>query len=720
LVTSGTAKGEMAIDNVKPTGEQDVRSLRLTITQAGPGRVGIANDGYWGIPVKQGQSYDLSLKARADAGFNGPLIASLESQDGKVYAQKQIRGLTLDWKWFHLTLTPETSAPDARLLICSLTPGTVWFDMASLFPRDTWKRRANGLRPDLAEMLRGLQPAFVRFPGGCWVEGDTLKFSYHWKQTVGELSERRTQYNIWQYYSTHGLGYHEYLRLCEDLRAEPLFVINCGMSHKENVPMDQLGPWVQDALDAIEYANGGPDTTWGGLRVRNGHHAPFNLKYMEIGNENGGPAYHQRYAAFYQAIKAKYPEMHLLADERPGTNPVEIIDEHYYSSPRFFIQNAGRYDTYDRRGPKVYVGEYAVTEGCGQGNLRGALGEAAFMTGLERNSDVVLMASYAPLFANVNYKKWNPDLINFNGSVVYGTPSYYVQKLFAENRGDQVLPTRLEVPESEPEPRHGAVGVGTWETQAEYKDLKVTQGDKVLYEFQPSDGTTAWKRLSGDWHLKDGALQQTAGGSNRRVIVGDAAWTDYTLSLKARKLGGAEGFLILFHVQDENNWLWWNIGGWGNTKHAIEQSLDGGKAILGRDVSAQIETGRWYDVRIELAGDRIRCFLDRELIHDVKDTRRLQPLHVVASRSDRNGEIILKAVNVADRGYETDITLQGARQVRPAGRVITLTSDNPTEENSIAQPAKVVPVESALANAASQFKYTFPANSLTVLRLKAQ
>ena len=309
--------------------------------------------------------------------------------------------------------------------------------------------------------------------------------------------------------------------MCEDLGAEPLFVINCGMSHKENVPLDKMGEFVQDALDAIEYANGPVTSTWGAVRAKNGHRAPFNLKYMEIGNENGGTAYHERYALFYDAIKAKYPQMHLIANEWSGTpknRPIEIVDEHYYSTPEFFIANAGKYDSYDRAGRKVYVGEYAVTQGCGQGNLRAAIGEAAFMTGMERNSDVVLMASYAPLFANVHYKKWNPDLIDFDSSRAYGIPSYYVQQMFSENRGDVVLPVTVTAPAITPAARTGAIGVGTWRTQAEFKDIKVTRGDETLFAYDPGDGTHGWRRHGGDW--SDGgrhAATEIAGGERARV-----------------------------------------------------------------------------------------------------------------------------------------------------------------------------------------------------------
>ena len=383
----------------------------------------------------------------------------------------KIDGITAAWKTYRLSLTSAETDPKARLAIYATQPGTVWLDMVSLFPKATWKDRPNGLRLDLAEMLVGLRPAFVRFPGGCWVEGEVLGDALRWKTTIGPISDRRTQWNLWKYHSTNGLGFHEYLELCEDLGAEPLFVINCGMSHKENVPMDKMAEWVQDAIDAtIEYANGPDDSKWGAMRIKAGHPKPFDLKYLEIGNENGGKAYEERYALIYDAIKAKYPKMNLIADlwegKAPVTRPLEILDEHYYFSPEFFIANAHRYDSYDRKGPKIYVGEYAVTQGCGLGNLRAAIGEAAFMTGMERNSDVVILASYAPLFANVNHKTWNPNLINFDGSRVYGTPSYYAQKMFSENRGDVVLPAAVEIlPKTASKPIRGQIGLGTWATQ---------------------------------------------------------------------------------------------------------------------------------------------------------------------------------------------------------------------------------------------------------------
>ena len=716
VAASGLATVEMSVDSGHPVSPKNPHSVKVKVVNSDNGRAGVVNNGFWGMAVAQGQTYELSLFARDGDGFTGPLAASLESSDGLVYAQQTISSVTPDWKQYRLSLRANATDPKARLVISTSRLGTFWIDMVSLFPKQTWKNRPNGLRRDLAEMLAGLKPSFVRFPGGCWVEGDVMSLAYRWKQTVGDPSERRTQHNLWQYQATHGIGYHEYLQMCEDLGAEPLFVINCGMSHKEVVPLDKMQEFVQDALDAIEYANGPDSTTWGALRAKNGHRAPFHLKYMEIGNENGGAAYHERYALFYDAIKERYPQMHLVANEWNGTpknRPVEIVDEHYYSTPEFFIANAGNYDSYDRAGRKVYVGEYAVTQGCGQGNLRAAVGEAAFMTGMERNSDVVLLASYAPLFANVNYKKWNPDLIDFDSSRAYGIPSYYVQKMFNENRGDVVLPVTVNAPEAAPVVKSGAIGVGTWRTQAEFKDIKVTRGDETLLMGEFAHGTKGWSLRGGDWVVEAGVLQQKALAENIRAFAGDKGWNNYTYSLKARKLGGAEGFLIPFLVKDENAKAWWNIGGWGNTRHAIEM-----EGITGHDVPGSIETGRWYDIRIEVKDANVKCFLDGKLIHDVK-WQATKPLYAVASYARRAYEVILKVVNVSRADQETDLRFEGAK-VSPTAKAIVLASDKPEDENTLDQPARVRPVTLTLKNAGASFRHTFPANSVTVLRLKLQ
>jgi alpha-L-arabinofuranosidase len=725
LVTDGSAKGEIAIDTDNPMCENNPRSLRLKISSDGQGKVGVANDGYWGIAVETDAQYDLSVALRAGDGFTAPVAAALVSADLKtVYARAQIDHVDSQWKTYKLTLTSNATDPKARLVLGSWEPGTLWMDMVSLFPRKTFKDRPNGMRLDLATMLENLRPSFVRFPGGCWVEGERLDNAMRWKRTIGDVAQRRNQWNLWQYFSTNGLGFHEYLQLCEDLGAEPLFVINCGMSHQEQREQPKstegVSVFVQDALDAIEYATGPADGKWGSLRAKAGHPAPFSLKYMEIGNENGGPAYYERYALFYDAIKAKYPQMNLIADDwdgRPTNRPVEIIDEHYYNSSEFFISNADKYDSYDRKGTKVYVGEYAVTQNTGRGNLRGAVGEAAFMTGMERNSDVVVLASYAPLFVNVNDRRWNPDMIQFDSSRVCAIPSYYVQQMFSQNRGHVILPLKLEFPAASAETKHGAIGLGTWITQAEYKDIKVTKGDKTLFDDDFSNGSEGWKTVHGQWVVEDGALQQTSNDSDCVATAGDPSWTDYTLSLKARKLGGNEGFLIIFNAQPDNQLMWWNIGGWGNTKHALERRTGSGNVPFGKDVPGRVETDRWYDVRVEVGSQNVRCFLDDKLIHDV-DYPSMQTLYSVAGLNKTGDEVILKVVNASITAQETDIHLAGADIVQPSGTAIVLTSEKPTDENTLDNPTKVIPVTHQIQDAAKDFKYTFPADSVTVLRLK--
>lgn len=720
LLLDGNAQARIEVA-AHEGGEFDKRALKFSINRAGT-RAGLANDGYWGISVNKGARYDLSLQAKGE-GFNGPLMVSLENAAGAVYASAKTPNIGNDWQKINLTLTANATDPNARLVINSKQTGTVCLDMVSLFPKETFKNRGNGLRSNLATMLSDMNPSFMRFPGGCWVEGDTMATASRWKRTVGDPEKRWTQQNLWGYNSTNGLGYHEYLQMCEDLGADALFVINCGMSHKGVVPMDQMGPFVQDALDAVEYAIGPINSKWGALRAQNGHPQPFNLKYIEVGNENGGPAYAERYALFYDALKKAYPQIKLVACDwggKPGSRPVEILDEHYYSTPEFFMRNANKYDSYKRDGHKVYVGEYAVTEGGGAGNLRGALGEAAFMTGMERNSDVVAMSSYAPLFANVNYKKWNPDLINFDSARAYGTPSYHVQQMFGTNKGDVVLPVEIQAQEDmENKPQLcGGIGVGTWLTQAEFKDIKVTQstpqGDKVLFQSDFAGGTKNWNLQNGDWSAKDGVLTQKSDAENVIARFPSDDWSDYTLNLKARKISGKEGFLILVGVKNDEH-LWWNLGGWGNSRSAFERSLGGSKYEVGQPTDDKIETGRWYDIRLEIKGGIVKAYLDNRLVAEIKDMARpMQPIYATASRDEKTGDVIAKIVNVSSVPQTLQLDLTGATARFAKATVLT---GEPTDENTLDAPRKVAPQESVLP-IGPNFTHTFPANSLTILRLK--
>jgi alpha-L-arabinofuranosidase len=713
LSDSNGGKSKFAIDSSQPLNPFNRHSLCVDLD----GSAALENEGYWGMNLVKGDSYNLKLAARADKGFSGPLTVRLLSASGDELAKGELSGFGKAWRYHSLKLTPSASDPKGRLQISAAGKGAFFLDMVSLMPEKTWKQ--HGLRPDLAESLDHLHPSFMRFPGGCWVEGDDFAHMNHWKRTIGNIDVREPLWNIWGYHATHGLGFYEYLQLTEDMGATPLFCINIGMSHHEIVPMDRMGEWVQDALDAIEYANGPTNSVWGSRRAQAGHPAPFNLGYMEIGNENAnGPAYFERWPLFYKAIKAQYPNMKLVADGWGdyGDCPPDVVDDHYYDTPEWFMRHAGQYDKSDRSGPKIFVGEYAVTQHAGKGNLRGAIGEAAFMTGLERNSDQVIMASYAPLLVNLNHRAWNPDLINFDSSKWYGLPSYYVQQMFSENRGDAVLPVQVDSPEVETASKAaGMIGVGTWNTESEFKDIKVTAPDgRILLASDFSRDSGGWKKLGdGDWTVKDGALQQSAEREFVRALAGDKSWTDYTLTLKARKIGGKEGFLILFHITDDEDRTWWNIGGWGNTQDGIE---NGG--TIDRK-PGRIEIGRWYDVRVEVSGKRVKCSLDGQIIHDVDfdNDNPVRALYASASQDDNTGEVILKVVNASAEKIDTTVHLKGASELARSARAIVLSSDNPTDENSLDAPEKVSPKTQTLKLSGPDFQHVFPGNSLTVLRI---
>jgi alpha-L-arabinofuranosidase len=336
------------------------------------------------------------------------------------------------------------------LVISPIEPVTMWLDVVSLFPRKTFKDRPNGMRRDVAQMLVDLKPGFLRFPGGCVVEGCTLYNRFRWKDSIGDIAQRKGDFNLWGYYSTYGLGFHEYLQLAEDLGAEAMYVCNVGMSCGARRPAEtatepnDVQAFLQEALDALEYAMGPATSTWGAKRTANGRTEPFKIKYVEIGNENGGPVYQAHYKIFYDAIKARYLQVTTIADQRMQNMPMEIVDDHFYVNPARFFAMANQYDTADRNGPKIYVGEYAVNNGVGTGNLLGGLAEAVYMFNMERNCDIVKMCSYAPLFENVNQRNWSVNLILLDSSRVMGRSSYQIQKLFAAHRPDVVLQTEVK------------------------------------------------------------------------------------------------------------------------------------------------------------------------------------------------------------------------------------------------------------------------------------
>lgn len=723
-LVSGALPGWMPVENAAAgTLSLSRGGVVIDRKQPGSGALGITNDGFWGIPTVAGKRLLVSVTCSCTTAT--PIELRLVDESGAMIGATSVLP-SADFSLVKSTITPSKSVPTAKLQVSVEKFGQVAIRSVSVQPTDTF--RGHGLRGDLAGLVNGLRPAFVRFPGGCYVEGgDYLADRFKWESTLMPPAERLGHRNAtWGYWSSDGLGYHEYLQWCEDMNASALFVVNCGFSHRETVSMDDLDPYLLSTFDAIDYAIGPTTSRYGALRARRGHPAPFPLKYLEIGNENGqgwtsggSPAdYAAHYTYFADKLKQRYPQLVLIADTRAAKN-ASLVDDHYYNSPDWFWRNTGIYDKADRNGPQVYVGEYAVTSNCGKGNLRAALAEAAFMTGLERNSDVVRMASYAPLFTNVNNRAWNPDAICFDGQASYGTPSYWVQQVFGANRGDAFLPTEYpELPQVDT--FTGGVGVGTWQTSAEYKELTVTVDGKTLYAPDMSKPLSDWQPAGGMWSTTDGAYRQTSSDDNAFTLSTApslAGLTDYDLHVKARKLSGAEGFLILFHAQDAHRYLWWNIGGWGNQQTGVEATSGDGRYGIGRRIPFKVETGRWYDIRIEVRSDAMKLYADGKLVQSVTMSG-APTLAVSSSRVDQSGDVVVKVVNDANEARNANLTIAGLADGPRTAVVTTLTSDSMTDENSLSEPTKVAPKTAVIRLTGKQFDHVFPARSLTVLRIR--
>jgi alpha-N-arabinofuranosidase len=470
VVNDDGCAATLALDSSNSFNDKLMMSLRLSVTKAAKNHsAGVANDGYWGIPVKPHTRYRASILARTESNFSGPVTVSIVSDDGHtVYATGKFSGLTTGWKKFEVMLKTGSVTPtaQARFTITLDQPGTVWFGMVSLFP-PTWDNQPNGFRKDLMQMMVDLNPKFLRFPGGNYVEGDTIETRFDWKKTIGPVEERHGHPCPWGYRSTDGLGLLEFLKWCEDMKAEPVLAVYAGYSLKgmHVNPGPDLDPFVQDALDEIEYVTGGTNTRWGAQRAKDGHPASFKLDYVEIGNEDWfdkSGSYDARFAQFYDAIKAKYPRLKLIStigNDQPKTNFVhsrnpDVTDEHYYRPDGEFIRMAPDYaKNYDRGGPEIFVGEWAAYETSfppwdqqsqkkpPTPDLKAALGDAVFMAAMERNADLIKMNCYAPMFVNVNpgARQWRPDLIGYDTISAYGSPSYYAIQMFSRNLGDEIL-----------------------------------------------------------------------------------------------------------------------------------------------------------------------------------------------------------------------------------------------------------------------------------------
>jgi alpha-L-arabinofuranosidase len=652
-----------------------------------------------------------------------------------------------EWQKVKAELTSDVTDDGAKLTIKNTGSESADIDCVSLMPQDTYK--GHGLRRDLCEAIEAIHPKFLRFPGGCAVEGRTMDLAYNWKDTVGDISQRKQTENIWNtgsepYIMSYGLGFYEYFQLCEDMGMEPVPILNCGIacqvrsgSSEEEaylVPMDELQPYIQDAIDLVQFANGTDMTNkWAKLRADMGHPEPFNLKYLGIGNEQYGDIYFERYEAFAKALREAYPDMELNLVTTSGTASsgsmndlawswvnahneyADVLDEHYYENPDWFREHAYRYDSYNRDTTKVFLGEYAS-----KGNTwYNALSEAAFMTGLERNADVVRMASYAPMFAKYGNTQWTAaNMIWFNNDDYVCTPNYYVQKLFGNNSGDYSLDTTAELNGVDEKKLSGGIALGAWNSQVEYKDIKVTSssGEVLVNSF---DG---WENNGGEWSVNGDTVTESE-IAERCIFYLDGDYSDYTMEVKARRTGGIEGFQVGVAGEDYKNYYRVNIGGWSNTATKLQKITEGTAELVSNTAEGNINTdvhvkdNEWQDIKVVVTDDTITAYLDGELACSYTKPKDYGTVYASSVYDESSDEIILKLVNTADADLKINVNINNVGYIAPDAEVTTMSAD-PDAVNTLENKEKIVPEEIVINNAGRSFIYDAAARSFSVIRLK--
>ncbi len=776
----------------------------LIIKGKADGKSGIENRGFLdGMSIVEGKDYKVSFYAKSPENYKGEITVNL-AVDGKEVATETFNGVSSNWSKFTATLTATQTANKGVTVQVLIGSGEVYFDMISLFPVDTYKNRENGLRADMCQLLEDLQPKFLRFPGGCVIEGYDINSAYSWKDSVGvgndglplyfngkygDVAARSQGVSIWTNFDltddlfpsffSYGLGFYEYFQLAEDIGAVGVPVLNCGLYCQArgrgpvDMESDEFKNYVQDMLDLVEFCRGGVNTTWGKVRASLGHPEPFELKYICIGNENLGQDYFVRYSAFLDAFnkaKAENPELYegleliYSAGTDDGTSGADYLasyeyaqnelnkmnstnaldfagatDHHYYNDPQWFYENADYYDekNYTRTvdtmtdtkyggAINVFLGEYASWSNT----LNSALSEAAYMTGLERNGDIVTMAAYAPLFSSVTARHWSPDLIWFNNSGSMGSINYYVQKLFSLNQGSAVLNHTFEGAKVEQENLKGAVGVGTWYTSAKFdnvvvKDLATGEilAEDTFNMFSKSDWDFA---TDGKWKIKKGALTNTTtdmaySDQGSVAYFGDKSWENYTYTVEATKLEGSEGFLIPFAVQGTDNNVFWNIGGWENTISCLQQMENNVKTgqITGTVKKFVVETGKTYKIEIEVNGSHVKGYIDGELYIDHNFGSEAEAKAYTVVSNDDNGDIIIKLVNVTEKASAVAVKIDNAFVLDEA-IINQVAGDSLANDNIFgADPNTHITMdEFTLKGFSSEFNYTMPAYSVTSIRLK--
>lgn len=716
-VQRGGGRAEIYVEDIYPLNDKNSNYLVIDVIEPGDG-VGVMNLGYnSGIPVKEKEQYIFSFYARIDSPASCSVRIALEGADGTYYADANIEINSKQWKKYEIDLVANSTDYSGRLVITTQNLGKLYLDMVSLFPKETFKNRPNGMRKDIAEMIADLKPKFMRFPGGCLVHDGSLSSDdrdsmYRWKNTIGNIEVRPPRRNNWRYNQSLGLGFFELFQFCEDIGAKPIPVLPAGYDphHQRIVPIEELQPWIDDALDLIEFANGDVTTPWGSKRAHFGHPEPFGLEYIAIGNEEVGEPFFERYTYFHKAIKEKYPEIKIINTSGPFAaggeyergwksareNGSDFVDEHYYQAPEWFLANYNRYNDFKEEDPKVFLGEYASW-----GNTYyNALVEAAFMTGLEKNAHAVGLACYAPMLCNVDYVNWKPNLIWFNNQTVYGTQNYYVQKLFMNHQGDNLLSVQAKgLPKAKKykdAPITGEIGLTTSQTSAKYYDISLVNmdtGEEKRYEDCIVDADSPM------------------------IVLDSIDWSNYKFSLKAKKLSGIRGFNIIFGKKNDNNYLNWEVGGWQNQDVMVCSITNGRNSCLTQSLLT-VETDKEYELELVVRGRKICTYINDELINETEDKLPIiEPLYYSASIENISGDVIIKVVNVQEESVRAQIMLDGVEQKVYKGCIYELAGYELDDENSIDSPELIVPKESEFSFKGQGYDYEFPNHSITVFRI---
>ena len=720
------------IQDSHPYSRRNPHYLVCEIFETGMG-AGVRNTGFTpGMYLQKGEKYRFSCLAATDGRGELPLRIVLENDEGRNLGQADIvvsNGTV--WNHYEAEITAQETTTAGNLSIYIDAVGRLYLDMVSLFPQKTFMQQRNGLRADIATLLADLKPRFMRFPGGCLVHDGSINAEdrdslYRWKNTIGVLEERPARRNNWGYNQTLGLGYYEYFCFCEEIGAKPLPVLPAGYDphHQRKVPFDQLDEWIQEALDLISFANDDASAQWGRIRCELGHPEPFGLEYIGIGNEEVGEGFFERYPYFHKAIKEKYPDIQIIASSGPFAaggeyekgwncakrNHADLVDEHYYMAPEWFLANHHRYDSFDEKDPRVFLGEYASW-----GNTwYNALTEASYMTGMERNSEKVGLACYAPLLCNVNYINWKPDMIWFDNHQAYGTANYYVQKLFMNHQGNDRIELEMTgIDDSvtiQDDPK-GGFGLRT------EPDTVVRYSQIMIEDIQNG---TIWKD-SEVYFVGDNVEQYISADPDARVVTEDILLhtvesDHYIITVKGEMLYGRRGFMLQYGNRDEKNRYQWEIGGWQNMDSALTQNIAGRNSCLTQS-SFTVAADREYELKLEIEGRHLRAYIDGELIHEIHHAPvKIEPLYTAASIDRQSGDVIVKLVNVQKRPIDTVLHMEGIEQAK--GIAYIMSGFALEDENSFAEPLKVSPREEEIQLTQGYCSCHIDGESVQVLRFQ--